>query len=320
MAIINPEKECKTAPEIFSQESVIVGVEKEDYKSGIILDNANEFAAALRIYSGAGGSARATRNAIISEQEGIAAVFMLFAEAVSGDISDPFTERLIEEGLSELETKGSFSKSFDYDAYGTNFFKTNVNGRKVDEKYVLELYSGHAGSKIEEELAKSIGKPLALVRSTAMGRLNIVDDWWFNVNLEEALAGLPISRRQLKSLPKYLTSNRDAGKNPEITFKHEGQKLAVSIFLDAEPYLRPEGGNLDSHYKQLRGKHIVGGAWATWEGSRKIAPKATQPAIGVSVSLPKAEWYSRSPPAVTEERMKLFHSARDYLAGLLKHK
>src|SRR3989344_5520396 len=317
MIITNPEKECAATPSTFSGKSVITEVKKEEHRSGIILDNDKEFAAALRMYSRAGGSARAAKNDLVREQEGMAAAFMLYAEAMAGDHSDSFTEHLIQEALPTLEASGKFCRSIDYDGFGTNFFKTNVDGKKVDGKYILGLYSGSAGSKIEEELAVNIGKTLALVNTTVKGMLSVVDDWWFNVNLEEALTNLPIPHRKLRGLPEYIASGGYRGKKQEITWKYENQKLILSIGLDANVNLMPEGGNYKSRYMQIRDKCIVGGAWTTWENGNKIAPKAAQPAVGVAVSLPNANWYS-SNPAVAEEQMRLLQSARDYLAGLLK--
>ena len=85
-------------------------------------------------------------------------------------------------------------------------------------------------------------------------------------------------------------------------------------------HLRPEGGKYDSNYMQARGKSIVGGAWTTWaeNGNDRIAPKAVQPAVVVSVSLP-GKICSR-PVAVTENQMKAVQSARNYLADSIRAK
>lgn len=52
MTITNPEKECKTTPESFSEESKITNVETADYRRGIILDSPEEFGQALIVYNG----------------------------------------------------------------------------------------------------------------------------------------------------------------------------------------------------------------------------------------------------------------------------
>ena len=305
MTITNPEKECKTTPESFSEESKITNVETADYRRGIILDSPEEFARALIVYNGGSvEGARATQNnlmgAVGDRGGGMGATLLLLGGARN---ADGFTERLTQEALSELQSSGRFHRSFDYDAMGTNFFKTTVNGKKVGDKYVLELNAAYVGSAPENKLAETLSKPMALVNSSAKGRLSVVDGWWFNVNLEDVLQGLPISKKQREK------------------FEHEGQKFSLDIGLDADRYLRPEGGEHGSDYMQARGKNIVGGAWTTWadNGNDRIAPKVVQPAVVVSVSLP-GERYSRPVAAVTEEQMKVVQSARNYLADSIRAK
>jgi len=322
MTITNPEKECKTTPESFSEESKITNVETADYRRGIILDSPEEFARALIVYNGGSvEGARATQNnlmgAVGDRGGGMGATLLLLGGARN---ADGFTERLTQEALSELQSSGRFHRSFDYDAMGTNFFKTTVNGKKVGDKYVLELNAAYVGSAPENKLAETLSKPMALVNSSAKGRLSVVDGWWFNVNLEDVLQGLPISKKQLKGLPEYIASGGFSGERPEMTFEHEGQKFSLDIGLDADRYLRPEGGEHGSDYMQARGKNIVGGAWTTWaeNGNDRLAPKVVQPAVVVSVSLP-SERYSK-PVAVTEDQMKVVQAARNYLADSIRAK
>ena len=322
MTIKDPEKECKTTPESFSEESKITNVETADYRSGIILDSPEEFAQALIVYNGGSvEGARATQNnlmdAIGDQGGGMGAALLLLGGARN---ADGFTERLIQEALSELQSSGRFHRSFDYDAMGTNFFKTIVNGKQVGDKYVLKLNAAYVSSAPENKLAEKLSKPMALVSSSAKGRLSVVDGWWFNVNLEDVLADLPISKKQLKGLPEYIASGGFSGERPEMTFEHEGQKFSLDIGLDADRYLRPEGGEHGSDYMQARGKNIVGGAWTTWaeNGNDRLAPKVVQPAVVVSVSLP-SERYSK-PVAVTEDQMKVVQAARNYLADSIRAK
>jgi hypothetical protein len=322
MTITNPEKECKTTPESFSEESKITDVETADYTRGIILDSPEEFSQALIVYNGGSvEGARATQNnlmdAVGDQGGGMGAALLLLGGAKN---ADGFTERLTQDALSELQSNGRFHRSFDYDAMGTNFFKTTVNGEQVGDKYVLELNAAYVGSAPENKLAETLSKPMALVSSSAKGRLSVVDGWWFNVNLEDVLQGLPISKKQLKGLPEYIASGGYSGERPEMTFEHEGQKFSLDIGLDADRYLRPEGGEHGSDYMQARGKNIVGGAWTTWaeNGNDRIAPKVVQPAVTVSVSLP-GERYSK-PVAVTEEQMKVVQAARNYLADSIRAK
>src|SRR3989344_6089378 len=118
MTITNPEKECKTTPESFSEESEITNVETADYRKGIILDSPEEFAQALIVYNGGSvEGARATQNnlmgAVGDRGGGMGATLLLLGGARN---ADGFTERLTQEALSELQSSGRFHRSFDYDA------------------------------------------------------------------------------------------------------------------------------------------------------------------------------------------------------------
>ncbi|MBP7708300.1 hypothetical protein KA107_01330 [Candidatus Pacearchaeota archaeon] len=317
MTIKNPEKECKTTPEKFSAQSKIVSVENKEHSCGIIFDSPQEFGQALIVYGGgrvphAGATQRNFLNAI-GEDRGTYAVGLALYASLLGD-QDAFTKRLVEEAVSSLESTGRFHESFDYTL--NNFEKTVIHGDRVGDKYVLQLYASYVGSKPEEELAKKLGRPRALVSACTNGKLSVVDDWWFNVNLEEILADLPIPT---ESLAQYLASKE--GDDPTtLIFKHEGQEYSIGVGLDAVTYLRPEGGNYTSNYMQKRGKFIVGGAWTTYadDGDTIIPPKAVQPSVIVSVSLP-GERYSNH-AAVTEEQMKSVRSVRDHLASFIQPK
>jgi hypothetical protein len=322
MTITNPEKECKTTPKQFSEASKITNVETADNRKGIILDSPEEFAQALIVYNdGSVKGARATQNNLMdatgNKGDGLGAILLSLAGARN---AGGFIERLTQGALSELQSSGRFHRSFDYDAMGTNFFKTTVTGTKVGDKYVLELMAAYVGSKPENELAETLGRQMALVSSIAKGRLSVVDGWWFYVDLEDVLAGLPISKKQLKGLPEYIVSGGYSGGRQEITFNHEGWTFSLDIGLDADKYLRPEGGKSGSDYMEARNNKIVGGAWTTWAENKndKIAPKVVQPAVVISVSLPW-EGYLR-PIAVTEDQMKAVQSARNYLADLIRVK
>ena len=300
MTITNPEKGCKTTPESFSEESKITHVETVDYRRGIILGNMEELENALRIYNGdvVPGS-RATTDKlgrIIAQDHGPLGLglFALGDDELRG--KQDFVGNILSEARPALEERGRFRKRFDY-ALGSNFVKTAVEVEKVGDKYVLKLDAAYVGSEPEENLAAILAKPRALVRSSANGRLSVVDGWWFNVNLEDVLAGLPISKEQREK------------------FEHEGQKFSLDIYLDADGYLRPEGGKEGSEYMQTRGNNIVGGAWT--KRGNMIAPTVVQPAVVFSVSLPGGEKYSR-PVAVTEDQMKAVQAARDYLADLIR--
>ena len=321
----NPEKDFDKTPDSFSESSEIVGVERADYRRGIILNSPEEFAKALHVYNGSSvQEARATQDSLMNELgnkgDGMGAVMLLHGGA---EIARGFIERLTQDALDSLKSKGRFHRSFDYDAIGTNFLKTTVEGRKIGDIYTLELCAAYVGTQPEDELAQKLGKQQALVRSSVEGRLRIVDDWWFNLNLEDILDMLPIPAKQLKNpseIAMYFASGGYRGLAPDFEFEHEGQRFALSVGLDAVEYLRPEGKEHGSKYMQARGNNIVGGAWTIYDetGSKKIAPRVAAPSIVLSVSNP-GERGSRL-PATTKENMSAIERARDYLAEIISPK
>lgn len=329
--ITNPEKQCKTTPESFSEESKIEGVEKDDSRRGIILDSPEEFAQALIVYDGGSvQGSRATQNnlmdAVGNTGGGMGAALLSMAGARNSG-PDPlgftFADKLAQQAVASLQKDGRFHRSFDYDAMGTNFFKTTVTGQKVGGKCVLELCAAYVGTEPEGKLAETLGKPMALINSNANGRLSIVDDWWFNLNLEDAVKELPLPKEDLRNVDQwaqYLASGGYGGKSPEFEFKYKKKGFALTIGLDADRYLRPEGGEQGSNYMQARGKSIVGGSWTTWAENRqdKCNPRIVQPSITFSVSLP-GEKYSKL-PIVTSDEMKVVQDARDYIASLIHPK
>ena len=235
--ITNPEKECKSTPEHFGGVSHIVNIEKSDYRRGIILDNLKEFGQAIIVYNGgAVPGARATQDNLteaMGEQSGGLGVGLLLLAGLKN--SDGFTERLVNNALDSLKSNGRFHKSFDYDAMGTNFFKTTIDGRKAGKKYILELCAAYVGTEPEDKLAEKLQKPMALVSSSTAGKLSIVDDWWFNLNLKDALANLPISEKQKKEAnewAKYFVSGGYQGKSPEFEFNHNSKKFTLSVGLE----------------------------------------------------------------------------------------
>ncbi len=307
----HPEREFDTVPPL-SEVSGIVEVSTSEYRKGIILDSPEEVSQALLVYGGSSDrSARATQNNLMDAafESGVQG-FLIRAEVRNIG----FVESLAEEALSELQTNGKFRRNFEYDAAGTNFFKTGVRGWQEGDKYVLELNAAYAGSEPEKELAETLGKSMALVKANANGILTVVDDWWFNADLEEILKGIAI-KGTLAGLAEYITY--DSSVKPEIRFDHDGQEFLLDIDLKTDRYLRPENQGRGSEYLQTRGNTIVGGAWTTRaeNGMEKCEPRVIQPEVVLSVSLP-GKRYARL--AVTPGQMKSVEEARDYIAETLK--
>jgi len=323
MKSTNPQKDFKTTPTQFSETSRIIGTESEDYRSGVILDSPEEFKQALIVYSnGSVRGSRATQNKLMEglgdKGGGMGAPLLILGGSMN---ADGFTDRLTKEALSALNGSGRFNRSFDYDAMGTNFFKTTVDGKRVGDKYLLGLSAAYVGTEPERKLAETIQKPMGLARSSVKAKLSVVDDWWFNVNLEDALQNLPIPDEQLDSCISHMNSGYSdrlyMEDPPVIEFEHNGNKFALDIGLDADKYLRPENAERGSEYIGVRENNVIGGAWTIYNesGNDRVDPRVINPSIVLSVSQP-GDRYSRL-PAVTEKEITTLQEARDHLANFL---
>jgi hypothetical protein len=314
MAIKNPERECKTTPQKFSTFSKIMRVEKEDCYRGIILDSLDELTQALLVYNGGSvPGAHATQNKFFQELEEskgpMAVGYALLASALLD--SDSFVKQLIENITTELQTKSRFNESFDYTM--NNFQKTIVQVERIQDKYILELWAAYVGNVPRDNLAKKLGKPLALANARAIGHLSIVDDWWFNVDLEDIVNKFPLSfKPSPEDFALYHVSGGYSGKPLKGEFQHNTDTFFISVGVDACTYLRPEGGTYKDNYLQARGKSLVGGAWASFDEHKKINPVPKEPSVVAYISLP-----GEKHAAVSPEEMRKLKDARDYIAELL---
>jgi hypothetical protein len=330
--IKNPEKEYRTTPARFSEESKIVKIEKYDSKRGIILDTLDEFKQALISYGDNTPTAsRAMYHNLIegfghSDDEMDSPVITrpdmchLSSDRVAG-LS--FVEKVAEEATAELKSEGKFYKNFHYDGLGTAFFKTTIDAKRIGGKYILALMSPYTNPKTEDELAASLGKNMAIANARVKAKLSVVDDWWFNLNIESTLRKFPITtaidetdpKLLLRSWPNHLVyCNCNGCVSPELSFKHNHRRFGLTIGLDANMRLVSEGESI--RYTQLRGHNIVGGAWTNYakNGRDRISPRIAQPSIVATVCLPRER--SERPLAIRSEDINAIHQARDYIATL----
>jgi hypothetical protein len=73
--------------------------------------------------------------------------------------------KLLSEAEAALTTRGSFYKSYDYDAMGTPFFKANVSIERIDpsvDMYSVGLYAAYVGDEPEIGLAERLTVPRVL--------------------------------------------------------------------------------------------------------------------------------------------------------------
>jgi hypothetical protein len=322
--ITDPSSYFKETPKKFSGYSQVVGIEKQDYRSGIILENLEEVKTAIVVYGGGlVDKADATQMDLQNEvgkshgAEGLALLFMA-SRGKSG-----FADKLAEIAVTELSKKDTFRRSFDYDAMGTNFFKTSVSVDKVDDKYVLGMCAAYVGDEPEEDLAKVLKKTRALMRSEAKAKLSIVDDWWFNADLKSLLNPLKevstISDDDIKASIEKIVDSYRFYERPEIKLPYEGKFFDLSIGLDAYKFLRPKVGG---EYLESRGTAIVGPSWTIFTDDGKdyapARPKEFSLTLSVSPSDPKSRYSSN--PIVNYKDMELTQKARDFVAEKIKVK
>ena len=318
--IVNPEKECSQTPENFSAESKIVCIDLEDISSGIVLDSPEEVRDAIVIYGdgnvpGSGSTQKKTLDAIGEDQGTLAAGICLLGGAIMNRGSE-FSKGVANRAMDDLKKEGRFNESFEYTF--NNFQKTSLSGRKIGDKYVLNIAAAYVGNGPEISLAQTLNKPRALVKSSAMGKLSLVDDWWFNYDLKQVADILP-SDFEVKadSWAEYLAAGSFEGIKPSFPIRFKDGLFTLTLETDASRHLRPEGRDWKSSYFQARENYIVGGAWTSWndEGTQLENPIVKQPHIIYSVSLLDKK-YERA--AVTHEEMASVRGARDHFARLLE--
>jgi len=320
---IDPSEIYTKVPEL-SETSKIESVKKDEFRRGIILDSIEEVITALHVYNGgAVPEAGATQNNLyeaIGQDVGPMGVGLALLAGANNE--NRIMKELIEDVTSALEDNRRFRRHYDYGGMGTNFFKTCVEAEPKEDKYVLEIHAAYVGDKPEINLAEKLGKKRALYESKAVCQLAVIDDWWFNVNLEEVLQPLVgaklISNKQINALVDYYTDRtyEVKGVGP-IAFKHNKQKFELDISLDANRFLRPKNDGKDPYYINRRGDNIVGGAWTIY-GERDVIDPAPKPAaICLSVSFPRDPKYRFVVPAISDEDMQILEAARDYIGELI---
>ncbi len=239
--------------------SRIVSSSPTSHERGIILDSLEEVEYILTVFESGNliASAKATENKFYEDQ--------WKGDHPSGGVDDPtllrqtkkalFVEEcnslinrkrgsLVDRIIAELKAKGEFHKDYDYDAMGTSFFKTSVDIKQVDGKYVLGLWAAYVGDEPEKELAEVLQRERALVKIGSSYELEPLSKEWAIVNLDEALKNGILSSIQ-KSFLASLAANEYGDIDYPIDF--EGVELVLKINLgqvdNFRPYVTRAGGN-----------------------------------------------------------------------------
>jgi hypothetical protein len=186
-----------------------------EYRSGIQFAHPEHLEHALVMY-GTGNLSGETAQRYdekVYTKEGGPIGGALFAFAGRGDIPE-FVRTNIMEGVSTAwetvqnsknpNASERFYRSFDYDGVG-QFHKSSVEVTVTKSGVELHLSAAYVGDKVEESLAKALGKDRGLRSTTIEVPVNQTDrDGYFLVDVTEACKkmGLPVSEDEAG---KYLT-------------------------------------------------------------------------------------------------------------------
>jgi hypothetical protein len=192
---IEPQKQFDSVPASFTEESRLTAVVSSVNGGGIIFDDLKEIEHALRVYNGeiniAPALANETNTGFINHLEeqggGLGVAFGLLAIENERQGND-FVGTIMAEAKSNLATKGKYFRDFDYDGMGSNFMKTSITIEKVKGKFLLEINAAYVGDTPKYELAALLDRPVAIANIRIILNLSIVDDWWYNVNIESLLS------------------------------------------------------------------------------------------------------------------------------------
>lgn len=313
----------KEVPKSFSGFSKLLEIKNEDYHAGVILTSLEEVEAAFRVFNGemnADSSAKATRDVlerdVLRSQGPVGFMILKQAEEKLAEKQEGIVGNIIKEAEERLAKVNSYKQSFDYDAMGSNFFKTNVGIEKIDDKFLLELYASYVGNKPEEELAAKLGKKQALRNSKAILKIGIVDDYWVNIDLEELLKDTGISKQAIYDLAYSADAdNSGFGREREALFEYNGKEFRLRLQVNCSSFIDVKIGHKWGFKKVLSsdGARIIGPAWKSFN-SENGEPKPVDIELGLFHS---EKDYPKS--LIDEQYCIAMIEARNYIAEKIKN-
>ena len=319
--IISPEKTFKKLPKSFSTTSKPQGVSTSETRSGILFNTPEELADALRVYNGGSISGSSATTKTVYDDLGNLGRGMGAAIIMQGGMhnSNGLVTNLMNYAISELKTNGRFLKGYDYDGLGTNFLKTTVRGKKINDKYLLNLNSAGVSSAPEENLAKKLQRSQGLIQMNISVKLSVVDDWWFNIDVADIVNNLPFSKRQQKKVVDYIATDGFASE-PKLFYCSENKRYGVRVVLDVTKYTRPEGGQFKDNYYQNKNNFVKGGSWSLFskKGTRLTTPQVSSPKLNISLYCLDDNLQEQI--AVTDSKMNSLSVAATKLAETINSK
>lgn len=160
---------------------------------GIPLKGWDSVKAALQAYSeGKAQGARATTNHQLDAvgqgpHGGMAVALTLYAGALTGH-PDEFVEHMLKQAEPAIKKTGHWGAHYDYDAMGTNFFKTSVDidlRDKENDIYVLKINAAYVGDEPEQGLADFLGVPRTLLSKSIVITTEPLNETQFAIDFSE---------------------------------------------------------------------------------------------------------------------------------------
>ena len=325
-------------PDSFSGTSRITKVTPITHMAGVILSDLSEVESALRSYNGEldsvpvdSGYERETAE-MVGEfiQEGNLMGVDIYDRAEQIAKSIDFVGKLLMPQIKEsVGRSGLYDEYFEYDAWGTNFFKTGVEVTQVGDKYVLHITSENA----DIELARVLGKNTALRTAEVKIDLGRVDDWWFNIDLAEMFDGIGITRAVAEQQAKYVWdrdryfTERENFAKPQVLFGYGGLNFEIDVsVIPTGGYVRRCSNGAENSGEDwilARGNNLIGGAWKLYrsrsDGGR-VTLERSEPRVNLIVfyqTEDPVEYGSRRPLILEPDKVRKLIEARDFLVSKL---
>lgn len=324
-----PEDEFDDVPKSFSAESVITGVTSTLITDGIILNNLKEVELALRIHNGEMQkmplSSLATNINLVNniyKQAGPLGTEIALLASEKMMRNKNFVGTIMAEAKSNLATKGTYSRSYDYDGMGTNFLKTSVKIRLVENKFVLNINAAYVGNEPEEALASIIERPLAPACINIYASMSVVDGWWYNLNLEKAIADNGYTVKDIFS-PSWATLAAlvaDRKYSPlEFNITKDDVPLQISISIDHDYYWTSDRERKEKSFSKAINGNLVGAAWAAYRDKREEA-KPEERKLLISVRYFTKEKSYNKTPDVDPRKIKVLKSVANEIEKKIREK
>lgn len=300
----------------------ITKVSVKRHHSGIPLAGKESLHNALAAFAGGtskgSGATRDRQTRDVTRAHGEhAAVFEAWASTLLAPNTKQLVDRLVDDAIATLKGRDSFHRSFDYDAMGTSFFKTNVDVLMLDRKeqiYLLRLSAAYVGDEVEIGLAEALGIPRGLQWVRVTAEVKPVDNR-FEFDFEQLVRSLDpvLGTRRVKGtqIAKAMMAGDRYGGSPSFPLM---EKKGIRVIIFPENVTdrfdwRQDGKDTWS----IRGAVLSGLLKPSYEDETIMMA----PAIGISITTTKGSKYTRL-PAVDPAMKQAMKSLAKAIAGALR--